>query len=80
MKRLSSSPGIQAGTSCLTAVDDEKTIEISVKTRASQVIAPMEKRRRIMAFVLTNGSNNQKNKPIPGLAYNNRNNNVFVRY
>lgn len=80
MKRFRSSSGIQWGTSCLTLpVDAVKTIEMSVNTRASQVITPTVNSNRIMAFVLTNWITEQKNKPIRRLAYNYMNNIIFRR-
>ena len=50
MNRLRIIPGSHTGTSGLILFTEDKRIEMSVKSKASQVITPTEKRIREIAF------------------------------
>ena len=50
MKRLRITPGSQVGKSGCMLLTDDQRIEISVKSKASQVITPTEKSNREIAF------------------------------
>jgi len=52
MYRLRITPGSHVGSSCLIlAFEELKTMEISVNSKASQVITPTRKSNRVMALV-----------------------------
>jgi hypothetical protein len=68
MNRLSIIPGSHTGTSGLILLTDDKRIEMSVKSSASQVITPTEKRIREIAFDRTAfGKIKKKTNPKIGL-------------
>ena len=50
MNRFRIIPGSRTGTSGLISLTEDKRMEMSVKSRASQVITPTEKRIREIAF------------------------------
>ena len=74
MNRLRIIPGNQIGMSGFMLLTDDIRIEMSVKSKASQVITPTKKSTREIALDRTVFEKIKKEKPILRLAYKYRNN------